>query len=60
MALQDKIPILLANKTQELVEFVVPAIVNLAFQIGMEKLDEVTGEIVYLQLVYPQLNYKKY
>lgn len=46
MAIQDKIPVLLANKTQELVEFVVPAIVNLAFQIGMEKLDEVTGGIV--------------
>jgi hypothetical protein len=46
MALQDKIPVLMADKTQELLEFVVPAIVNLAFQIGMEKLDSITDEII--------------
>jgi hypothetical protein len=59
MALQDKIPILLANKTQELVEFVVPAIVNLAFQIGMEKLDEVTGEIVLPTACLPAVELQK-
>ena len=59
MALQDKIPVLLANKTQELVEFIVPAIVNLAFQIGMEKLDEVTGEIVLPTACLPAAELKK-
>ena len=59
MALQDKIPVLLANKTQELVEFVVPAIVNLAFQIGMEKLDEVTGGIILPELCIPDAELKK-
>lgn len=59
MAIQDKIPVLLANKTQELVEFVVPAIVNLAFQIGMEKLDEVTGEIILPTACLPAVELKK-
>jgi hypothetical protein len=59
MAIQDKIPVLLANKTQELVEFVVPAIVNLAFQIGMEKLDELTGGIVLPELCIPDAELKK-
>jgi hypothetical protein len=59
MAIQDKIPVLLANKTQELVEFVVPAIVNLAFQIGMEKLDDITGEIVLPELCIPAVELQK-
>lgn len=59
MAIQDKIPVLLANKTQELIEFVVPAIVNLAFQIGMEKLDEVTGGIVLPELCIPAAELQK-
>jgi hypothetical protein len=59
MALQDKIPVLLADKTQELIEFVVPAIVNLAFQIGMEKLDEVTGGIVLPELCIPAVELQK-
>jgi hypothetical protein len=59
MAIQDKIPVLLANKTQELVEFVVPAIVNLAFQIGMEKLDDTTGEIVLPELCIPAVELQK-
>lgn len=59
MAIQDKIPVLLANKTQELVEFVVPAIVNLAFQIGMEKLDDITGEIVLPELCIPAIELQK-
>jgi hypothetical protein len=59
MALQDKIPVLLANKTQELVEFVVPAIVNLAFQIGMEKLDDITGEIVLPTVCLPAAELQK-
>jgi hypothetical protein len=59
MAIQDKIPVLLANKTQELVELVVPAIVNLAFQIGMEKLDDLTGEIVLPELCIPEVELQK-
>jgi len=59
MAIQDKIPVLLADKTQELIEFVVPAIVNLAFQIGMEKLDEITGEIVLPELCIPAVELQK-
>jgi hypothetical protein len=59
MAIQDKIPVLLADKTQELIEFIVPTIVNLAFQIGMEKLDEVTGGIVLPELCIPDVELKK-
>jgi hypothetical protein len=59
MAIQDKIPVLLANKTQELVEFVVPAIVNLAFQIGMEKLDNITGGIILPELCIPAVELQK-
>ena len=59
MEIQDKIPVLLADKTQELIEFVVPTIVNLAFQIGMEKLDEVTGGIVLPEACIPDVELKK-
>jgi len=59
MAIQDKIPVLMADKTQELLEFVVPAIVNLAFQIGMEKLDSITDEIVLPEVCIPAAELQK-
>lgn len=49
----------MADKTQELLEFVVPAIVNLAFQIGMEKLDSITDEIVLPEVCIPAAELQK-
>jgi hypothetical protein len=53
MSLQTKLPILLVDKGRELIEFMVPAVINLAYQIGMEKLDEVTGDLVLPDLCIP-------